>query len=220
MTHSKPLQKPRLRGHIHQEAFFIALGACPFLLLNSSQPRALLASVIYSLALLLLFGTSALYHRRHWPPQPRALMKRIDHSAFFVFIAGTFTPICLLALPEQHGQRLLTAVWLTATLGIVQALWWNTAPKWLKAFFYVVLGWFAMPYLGELNVSLGTRNLLILATGGAIYTLGAVFYAIKKPRLAPATFGYHEFFHVLTIIGASLHFFVVYQLVGLSNHTP
>jgi hemolysin III len=205
--------KPRLRGYIHQEAFFLALGACALLILKSTNRTTLVASVTYSFGLLLLFGTSAIYHRPFWQPRPRALLKRFDHSAIFLLIAGTFTPLCLLALSDSDGRRLLWVIWLTALVGIFQSIFWSKAPKWFTAIFYVAAGWLAAPYVGELKVSLGLVNLWLIVSGGVVYTVGAVFYAMKRPKLSPHTFGYHELFHLLTVIAATLHFAVVYQLI-------
>lgn len=205
--------KPLLRGYFHQEAFFIALGASALLIAKANTDRALVASIVYAIGLLLMLGISALYHRPTWQPAARALMKRLDHSAIFVQIAGTFTPICLLALVDEQGIRLLVVVWAAAVLGIAQSVLWAKAPKWLSAILYVTLGWFALPYLGELKLALGPANLFLLAGGGVAYTIGAVFYASKRPNLFPGIFGYHELFHALTIVGALLHFIVVYQLI-------
>lgn len=207
-------QKPLLRGYFHQEAFFVAIGACALLIAKSSNPTSLAASLIYSMGLIVLFGTSALYHRPTWGQLARKWMKRFDHAAIFLLIAGTFTPVCLLALPTEQGTRLLTVVWAFAVIGILQSLLWISAPKWLTSIFYVIVGWMALPYLGELRNSLGLRNLILLAVGGGFFTLGAVLYALKAPKFWPRVFGYHELFHVLTIVAAILHFIVVYQLIA------
>ncbi|MDZ4675940.1 MAG: hemolysin III family protein [Oligoflexia bacterium] len=211
MMHSK---KPLLRGYLHQEAFFVALGACVLLIAKSSNQTSLLASLIYSLCLLLLFGISTVYHRPHWNPKGRALMKRFDHSAIFLLIAGTFTPICLLALSEKDGSQLLIVIWSAALLGIIQSIFWIKAPKWFTALFYVIMGWIAIPYFHEMQLTLGINNMLLVASGGVVYTVGAVFYAMKKPNFVPGVFGYHELFHLFTIIGVILHFIVVYRLIN------
>lgn len=205
--------KPLLRGYLHQEAFFVALGACALLVAKSSNRVGLLAGLVYSFGLLFLLGSSALYHRPHWEPPARALLKRFDHSAIFVLIAGTATPFSLLALPEAEGNRLLWLIWSAALLGVAQSIFWVTAPKWVTAILYVGVGWLSSPYISKMSAVLGNTNVGLLAAGGAVYTIGAVFYALKKPRLAPRVFGYHELFHLMTIIGAALHFIVIYQIV-------
>jgi len=209
----KLLKKPLFRGHVHQAAFFISLGACLPLIANASGERSMIASLVYSFGLLFLFGTSAIYHRIHWQPEARALMKRLDHSAIFVLIAGTFTPFCLLALNETDGKNMLIGVWIAALLGVLQSVFWVKAPRWLTAIFYVVIGWSIFPYLHELQISIGSEKLIFLGMGGVVYTVGAIFYALKKPWGASEVFGYHELFHVMTVIGAALHFIVIYQII-------
>ncbi len=213
MSQGKPLKKPTLRGYIHQEAFFVSIGACALLMAKSTSKLAFTASLIYSLGLLILFGVSAYYHRPHWQPAQRAIMKRLDHSAIFIQIAGTFTPICLLALPETSGRHLLIIVWSFAFVGFLQSIFWVKAPKYVTAILYVIMGWIAIPYISDMNKSLGANQVMLLITGGVVFTIGAVFYASRKPKLYPDTFGYHELFHLFTVIGALLHFIVIYQII-------
>ena len=191
----------------------MALGACLLLVAKSSNEKEVIASTVYSLGLLLLFGTSAVYHRHSWEPKKRTLLKRLDHSAIFILVAGTFTPICLLALPEEEGSRLLLITWAFALVGIAQTIFWVNAPKWYIALSYVVMGWLVIPYCQDLKLTLGSRDLTLLIAGGVAYTVGAVLYAVKRPILSPKIFGYHELFHTLTIIGATLHFIVIYRLI-------
>ncbi len=140
-------------------------------------------------------------------------MKRFDHCAIFFSISGAFTPICLFGLSAEKGHYLLGLVWAAAFLGVFQSVFWLSAPKWVTAIFYVALGWLALPYLSELKESLGIANLLMILAGGVAYTAGAIFYALKWPKLSLNVFGYHELFHSLTIIGALFHFIVIYQLI-------
>ena len=207
------LKKPLLRGYFHQEAFFMALGACLLLIAKSSFPRSFWAALIYSLSLFGLFGISAIYHRPQWASKPRAFLKRLDHSAIFLLIAGTFTPICLLALSPDSGDRLLKIIWLAAFAGILQSIFWVKAPKWVSAILYVAMGFIISPYLEELKITLGPRAIQLILAGGFVFTLGAIFYALKWPQLKREIFGYHELFHVLTIIGTALHFAVIYPLI-------
>ncbi len=138
-------------------------------------------------------------------------MKRLDHSAIYILIAGTFTPICLLALGEESGKNLLITIWSVATLGVAQSLFYVNAPKWLSAILYVIAGYMILPYLPELKSKV---NVFLLIAGGLVYTAGAICYALKKPNYRPAIFGYHEVFHLLVIVGALLHFILIYPLVG------
>ena len=202
--------KPLLRGHFHQAAFFTACGACLLLIAKSQTNLSLIAAIIYSFSLIFLLGTSALYHRINWQPQARQMMKRLDHSAIYILIAGTFTPVCLLALGDESGRQLLITIWSIAVLGVIQSIFFVNAPKWLSAILYVVAGYMILPYVGELKDKV---NLTLLIGGGVIYTLGAVTYALKRPNFRPMIFGYHEVFHVLVIVGAAFHFVLVYHLI-------
>jgi hemolysin III len=134
-------------------------------------------------------------------------MRRLDHSAIFLLIAGTYTPICLL-LPARSGHPLLAIVWGGAAAGVLQSVLWVRAPKPLVAGVYVLLGWAVVPVLPALRAALGGTSLALLAAGGAAYTLGAVVYALRRPDPFPRVFGYHEVFHALVILAAVCHFAV------------
>ena len=213
MDRDPQLKTPRLRGYFHQEAFFVALGACTLLIARCSTPVALIECLIYAFGLLTLLGTSALYHRVYWQPRTRNILKQADHSAIYLLIAGTTTPVCGLALNRQDSRNLLTLVWVAALIGILKSALWAKAPKPLSAALYVVVGWLAVPYLPELARGLGTTNFSMLVAGGLAYTVGALIYAARRPDLSLDSFGYHELFHLLTIVGATFHFTVIYQLV-------
>lgn len=207
------IKKPVLRGYFHQEAFFISVGACAMLIANSTHVIAYFASSIYSFGLLFMFGVSAIYHRPHWEPKPRAFLKRLDHSAIFILIAATSTPLCLLALSQSSGKAFLLLIWVVAFIGVLQSIFWVSAPKYLTAIFYVGMGWLALPYLSEIHSSLGFAQLLLLIIGGVFYSVGAIFYALKWPVRSARIFGYHELFHIFTIVAATLHFIVIYQII-------
>jgi len=214
MSVPKEILKPLLRGHFHQAAFFFALGACAMLLANTHEGRAIGVAVIYSISLVCMFGISALYHRPKWTPGYRALLKRFDHAAIFILIAGTGTPICWLALDPSAGSRLLSMVWITAAVGIFQSIFWTKAPKWISVGLYILCGWIAAPYIPEIGQALGPVSVWLLIVGGLIYTVGALIYATKRPDPFPRIFGYHEIFHLLVILAAILHFIVIVRLVN------
>lgn len=205
--------KPLLRGIVHQEATWLALGAGSVLISMSQTLEAAIAAAIYSLSLVFQFAVSSIYHRVQWTTdRARALMRRADHSAIFVLIAGTYTPVCLLGLADADGHRLLLTIWIGAAAGVLLSLFWVRAPKALVALIAVILGWTIVPYFEETRRLLGGDTWVVLA-GGIAYTLGAIVYALKRPNPFPRVFGYHEVFHVLTIIGAVLHFAVVLRIV-------
>ncbi len=201
--------KPRLRGVSHQYAFFVSLGCGVALILAATGGRARLAAAVYAVAVSALLGTSALYHRITWRPRARRWMRRLDHSMIFVLIAGTYTPVALLALSSSLGRTVLVVVWVGAGAGVVFKLAWIDAPKWLFAAVYVALGWVSLAVFGELPGVIGWLGVGGLAVGGLLYTAGAVVYASGRPNPVPGVFGYHEVFHALVIVAAALHYAVI-----------
>ncbi len=201
--------KPRLRGVSHQYAFFVSLACGVALILGASGGRARMAAAIYAAAVSALLGTSALYHRVTWRPRARRWMRRLDHSMIFVLIAGTFTPVALLALRGSLATAILIVVWAGAVGGVVFKLVWLDAPKWLFALVYVALGSVSLAVIGELPAAIGWLGVAGLATGGVLYTAGAVVYASGRPDPSPRVFGYHEVFHALVLAAACLHYAVI-----------
>jgi hemolysin III len=205
--------KPLLRGVSHEIAAAFALAGWVALIQAAPGPRAVIASAVYGLALFAQFSISALYHRPRWGTRARLVMRRLDHAAIFMLIAGTYTPFCLL-LPPETGGWLLPLVWIGALAGMVVSVAWPMAPKWLMAALTVGLGWAIVPTLPALGVAIGTSGLALLGAGGVAYTVGAVVYATRVPDPFPRVFGYHEVFHVLVIVAAILHYVAVSGVVG------
>jgi hemolysin III len=201
--------KPRLRGVSHQYAFFVSLGTGVGLIAAASSGRARVAAIVYALAVSALLGTSALYHRVDWRPAARRWMRRLDHSMIFVLVAGTYTPVALLALHGTLARAILIVLWAGAFGGVIFKLVWIDAPKWLTAATYVVLGLLCAAVLGDLPVTIGWLAVAGLLAGGVLYIVGAVVYASGRPNPWPKVFGYHEIFHVLVIAAASLHYAVI-----------
>jgi hemolysin III len=201
--------KPKLRGVSHQYAFFVSLGCGVALILAASSGRARLAACIYALAVSALLGTSALYHRVTWRPRARRWMRRLDHSMIFMLIAGTYTPVALLALKGPLATTILIVLWAGALGGVIFKLLWIDAPKWLFAGIYVALGLVSAAVFGELPGAIGWLGVAGLAAGGLLYVLGAVVYASGRPNPWPRVFGYHEVFHALVIVAAALQYAVI-----------
>src|SRR6266511_3971849 len=201
--------KPRLRGVSHQYAFFAAMAAGAALVVLARGAEARVAVAVYALSLCAMFGASALYHRIDWPPRPRAWLRRLDHSMIYVLVAGTYTPFALLVLAPALGWAILGVVWAGALAGVVLSLAWIDKPRWLTSVLYVALGWVAVIALPQLWDRAGAVAVALLATGGVLYTLGAVVYARQRPDPAPRFFGYHEVFHVLVIAAAAAQFAAV-----------
>jgi len=203
------LAKPRMRGVLHEYAFFVSLGCGVALILAASGERARLAACIYAAAVSALLGTSALYHRVTWRPRARRWMRRLDHSMIFVLIAGTYTPVALLALKGALAHTILLVLWLGALGGVVFKLLWIDAPKWVFAIVYVALGLVTAAVIGELPAAIGWLGAAGLAGGGLLYALGAFVYASGRPNPWPKVFGYHEVFHSLVLAAAALHYAVI-----------
>jgi hemolysin III len=200
------LIRPRLRGWIHfysaVAAFFAgsALVAVSWTLVSKRAGHATLA---YALAIVAMFAVSAIYHRVYWESATaRKWMRRLDHSMIFVFIAGTYTPFARLDMPSGTGHMVLAIVWGGALAGIALTLFWPSAPRWLSVALYLLLGWVAVWYAGMILHNAGVAAMVLLAVGGALYSIGAVFYGLRWPDPWPATFGYHEFFHACTAVAA------------------
>lgn len=216
-TDSPPLpppMKPLLRGFFHQCAAFVALGAGAVLLRACPNERTRWATAVFALSLVWLFGVSATYHRVDWSEVARARMRRLDHASIFVLIAGTYTPVALLGLPDG-GRSMLAYAWAGAIAGVFSSIFWTSAPKWVLAALCVAVGWTLTPYLGDLYRNLDRTAFALVLLGGIPYTLGALAYATKRPNPVPAVLGYHEVFHVLTLVGATCHFAAVMRLVEL-----
>jgi hemolysin III len=201
--------KPRMRGVFHQYAFFVSVGCGAGLIVAASGGRARIAASIYAVAVSALLGTSALYHRVTWRPRARRWMKRLDHSMIFVLIAGTYTPVALIALKGPLANTLLIVLWAGALGGVIFKLAWIDAPKWLFAAVYAALGLVTAAVFGELPAAIGWLGVAGLATGGLLYLVGAVIYASGRPNPRPLVFGYHEIFHTLVIAAAALHYAVI-----------
>ena len=204
--------KPLLRGVLHEVAAFVAAVAGAVLFFRASGARARAGALVYGLSLVTLLAVSATYHRKNWSDRVRAVWRRLDHSAIFLLIAGTYTPLSFL-LGSRLGWIFLGIVWGGAVLGIVMSVAWVKAPKALVAAVCVLLGWAAVPLLPALNAALGTSSVALLAAGGVVYSLGAAVYALRRPDPFPAVFGYHEIFHALVVAAAVCHFAVVARAV-------
>jgi hemolysin III len=196
--------KPLWRGWIHAGTFPIAIAAGIVLICLADGAAAKWSSAVFMATSLLLFGNSALYHRFHWKPRTKVILKRIDHANIFLLIAGTYTPIAVLALPPSKGILLLTLVWAGTILGIAFRVFWITAPRWLYVPLYVILGWGAMMYVVDL-LNANAAMMILVLVGGGLYTIGAVIYGLKRPNPVPGVFGFHEIFHTLTVLAFLCH---------------
>jgi len=210
--------RPSWRGWIHAATFPIAIAAGIVLIVLAEGAPAKWAAAVFMATSLLLFGNSALYHRFDWGPKTKAVLKRIDHANILLLIAGTYTPVAVLALPPAKGALLLSLVWGGALLGILFRVFWIHAPRWLYVALYLLLGWAAIMYLPDLFVA-NAAMMVLIAVGGLLYTGGAVVYAMKRPNPWPGHFGFHEIFHVCTVLAFLCHW-AACLLIALKPFTP
>lgn len=202
---------PRLRGIFHLYAFFAAIAAGVVLVVLADGYLERFAVWVYAIALAAMFGASALYHRFPWRSAAARLRARcLDHAMIFVFIAGTYTPFALLAFGGALRVVVLASVWAGAVLGVVLELYWIHAPRWVSAIAYLAVGWIGIIAVPEFFPALGVAAAVLLIVGAILYTVGALIYATTWPNPFPATFGFHEVFHLLVIAA------VVVQFVALS----
>ncbi len=205
--------KPRLRGVSHEVAFFMSLVAGALLVGFAGTREARIAAAVYALSLAAMFGASALYHRPAWGPTGFRRMRRLDHGAIFVFIAGTCTPLLLLGIPGRGGHVVLAVIWIAAGVGFGVEVLWSGAPRALRAAIHVAVGWTSLWVLPALYAALGVGALALVIAGGLLYTGGAVVYAVRRPDPLPRAFGYHEVFHALVVAASVCHLVVVSRLV-------
>jgi hemolysin III len=196
--------KPTWRGWIHAGTFPLAIVLGVILIVAADGAAARISSSVFVASSLLLFGNSALYHRIDWKPKTKAVFKRIDHANIFLLIAGSYTPITVLALPHDKSVLLLWLVWCGAGLGILFRVFWIGAPRWLYVPLYLLLGYASLIFIVDFFQADAAMMTLILV-GGLFYTVGAVIYGMKRPNPFPGKFGFHEIFHTLTLLAFLCH---------------
>ena len=208
---------PALRGVLHQWAFWFALAAATALVALAPGGTARLSAVVYGGGLCLMLAASALYHRLNCSPGLRTLLCRIDHSAIYVFMAASYTPVGLLVLDGTARWLVLGSVWGGCLAGVTLSVAWVTAPRVLFALTYVALGWVIVIAFPQLTAELELAALVLLGAGGLLYTAGAVIYALRRPNPWPSTFGFHEIFHALVVAAAVTHFVAIAGWVILAG---
>ena len=208
-----PPAKPVMRGWLH-------LGMTPLILICGLTLTALapaldvrLACALYTLTAVQLFGTSAVYHRGNWKQKTLAVFRRMDHSNIFIFIAGTYTPLAVALLDGTARLSLLALIWGLAIAGVAFRMLWLGAPRALYTVLYVAMGWAAVGWLPQLWAAGGPAVVILIIVGGVVYSLGAVAYGTKRPKISPKWFGFHEVFHACTIVAAALRHIAIWLLM-------
>ena len=205
MALTPPRVKPKLRGVFHEIAFYVAVAAGVILIVTAEPGRARLSAAIFASCVAACFGFSALYHRPTWQPRARSWLARLDHAGIYLLIAGTYTPFGLLVLSHNWAVGVLSVVWTGAAAAILLKLFWPGTPKKLSAALGLTLGWVAVVAFTQF-LKLPVVALVLVGIGGIAYSAGAIVYARKKPDPYPAVLGYHEVFHLLTLVAAGCQY--------------
>lgn len=200
------IDKPLLRGWLHLGAAPLALIAGMVLMVFAPTLAGRASSAVFALTSIMLFGTSAIYHRGSWSPKAQAVLRRLDHSNIFLIIAGTYTPLVVILLEGDQRILVLGLVWGGAVLGVLFRVLWLDAPRWMYVPMYVAMGWVAIGYIKPFYQAGGPEVVWLIAAGGVCYTVGAAVYGFKWPGASARYFGFHEIFHSLTIAGFVCHF--------------
>jgi len=211
------LAKPLLRGWLHLVCFFLALPAAVAVVALATSGEARVSAVVYAIGLVALFGVSGSYHRGRWTDAKRRLMQRLDHGTIFVMIAGSYTPICLLAVEGWLSVTLLVVAWAGAVLGFALSFANTRVTRVMRGSLYIVLGWASVIAGPQLVRHLSPAELVLIAVGGLLFTVGAIFLATRWPDPFPKVFGYHEVWHVLVVAAVVCHFVAIASVV---NGTP
>lgn len=202
-----------MRGTLHQIAFFVSVPAGITLIVLANTGKARFAAVVFATGLAGVFGASAAYHRVAWSVPARKRMKRLDHSMIFVLIAGTYTPLCLLALSGAWSVVMLATVWAGAVTGIVMKQFNIDGLRRVSGFLYITLGWISIVTLPQLFHTMSVAAFTLVVAGGLLYTVGAIVFAVKRPDPNPAVFGYHEIWHAFTAGAGLCHYSAVLLLI-------
>ena len=210
--HAMGKWRPRWRGRIHGGAVAVTLPAGIVLTFVTPSGLPRIAVLVYVLSLLALFSTSASYHLFTRTQRAQRTMRQLDHAMVYVLIAGTYTPVCLLALPRNVGVPFLIAIWLAAALGITLKITWRAHKT--SGAMYLVIGWAALIILPWSYHMAGFTSLLLFALGGIVYTVGAILFYLQRPQLKPLVFGFHEVWHVFTVVAVALQFAGVGVLIA------
>jgi hemolysin III len=205
--------KPLLRGWMHLVCFFLAIPAGILVIAVAESARARWGASIYAIGLVALFGVSGSYHRGRWSQAARRRMQQLDHATIFVMIAGSYTPLCLVAIQGWVGPALLASAWAGATAGVVLAFRSGRASRIAKGTLYIALGWASVFATPQLIRNLSPAELVLIVVGGVLFTVGAIFLATQWPDPFPRVFGYHEVWHVMVVAAVVCHFVAIASVV-------
>lgn len=207
-----------MNGFTHFIGVILSITATFLLIIKSNDSQSLIGVIsisVFGISMILLFTASTLYHWLKLSEEGIKKLRKVDHIMIFIYIAATYTPICIIVLKGYIGWLLLIAVWLVAIFGVIIKLLWMNAPRWLSTLIYVLMGWLAVVVIYPLFSSLEIDALLWLFTGGLFYTVGAIIYALKKPDPFPGILGFHEIFHLFVLAGSFSHYWLMYKYISI-----
>lgn len=203
----------------HFIGFVMAIIGMPILLIKGAAYQApfqsMLSYTIFMLSMILLYAASTSYHSFHVSDHVDLILKKIDHSAIFILIAGTYTPVCLIALKNSVGYILLAAIWAIALFGIIFKIFWVTCPKWVSSIMYTLMGWLCIVFMPRILEAISIQGFMWLLSGGIAYTIGAFIYALKPKIFHNESFGNHELFHCFVLLGSLCHFIFVFNYLTI-----
>lgn len=179
----------------------------------SGNSLQLTASIIFGVSLIFLYTASSVYHLVNSTEKIIAFLRRLDHSMIFILIAGTYTPICLIALQGTLRWVILATVWIMAVSGVLFKMIWFNLPRWISTAFYIFMGWFVVFFIKPISYAISVKGILLLILGGVFYTVGAVIYALKPYKLKIKYFGFHEIFHIFILLGSLSHYICIFEYV-------
>ncbi len=215
----KNLREP-MNGFTHFIGIIFAVIATILLLdisLNPYKPYHFISFSVFGFGMILLYTTSTLYHWLKLSEAGILKLRKADHIMIFIYIAATYTPVCIVALKGILGWGLLISVWFVALVGVIIKIFWMSAPRWLSTFIYILMGWLAVIVIYPLVNAIQIGALIWLSIGGLFYTIGAVIYALKKPDPYPGILGFHEIFHLFVLLGTFSHFWMIYRYIAILN---
>ncbi len=211
---TRELVRPLLRGWMHLVCFFLAIPAAVIVVSLATSSTGRVGAAVYAVGLIALFGVSGLYHRGRWSPMARLRMQKLDHATIFVMIAGSYTPLCLVVLRGWVAPTMLAVAWGGAALGALLSFTGGRRSRILRGALYIALGWASVVAAPQLVRHLSATELALLAIGGVLFTVGAIFLATRWPDPLPHVFGYHEVWHALVVAAVACHFAAIASLVS------
>lgn len=179
----------------------------------NSTPLGLVAVIMFGISLILLYTASSVYHLVKSSDKVIKILRKLDHSMIFVLIAGTYTPVCLISLNGKLRWIMFISIWALAVIGVSFKMIWFNCPRWLSTLFYVFMGWISVFLISPISKAINIKGIVWLILGGVFYTVGAVIYGAKWPKINSKVFGFHEIFHLFVLAGSFCHYFMVFKYV-------